>query len=506
MTPRQIRIIDRNGRSHPGEIRRVGQELLGTITPGEPLEPRWMLLEWEPEDLRDRRFLVNGFQSWSETYTAGSRTRMPRLNPLAGLVGLDRYGDSHFYRPPKGPGRLYSHEYLRVFDPSGEKELTFLGNLAPEKAYGIFQADLRTGILSFRTDLEGLRLEPGEEFTGIRLLETDTAEAWFRYRKLDCSRLPKLTGWTSWYNYYTGITEKILLENLKALEAADLGLEIFQIDDGYQHAVGDWLEPNGKFPGGMDSLAEEISRRGMTPGLWLAPFACEKKARLALRHPEFLVRDLRGRAVPGGFNPGWSGIFYGLDVLHPGVREYLEEVFDTVIRRWGFRFLKLDFLQAAGILPRKGKTRAMIMTEGYDLLRRLRGNVPLLGCGAPLGPAAGRFEYMRIGCDVAPYWEDRFLARLGYRERVSTASSLNSTRNRRFLNGRAYLNDPDVFILRDTREVTLSEEQKLTLFRENLSSGGLVFFSDDIRTYPQEKLSLLREELRNFRIRPLSAG
>ena len=109
------------------------------------------------------------------------------------------------------------------------------------------------------------------------------------------------------------------------------------------------------------------------------------------------------------------------------------------------------------------------------------------------------FDYMRIGSDVAPCWDDQFLKKIGYRERVSTANSLSSTLNRDFFNGRAWFNDPDVFILRETKEVKLTGEEKRKLFDTNMKHGGLVFFSDDVRTLSPDTIRLIKSEFGNFR-------
>jgi alpha-galactosidase len=58
-------------------------------------------------------------------------------------------------------------------------------------------------------------------------------------------------GWTSWYYYYTNISEKIIEENLNAFVQNKVPIEIFQIDDGWQKAVGDWLHFDKKFPNGL---------------------------------------------------------------------------------------------------------------------------------------------------------------------------------------------------------------------------------------------------------------
>src|SRR5690606_33229752 len=87
-------------------------------------------------------------------------------------------------------------------------------------------------------------------------------------------------GWTSWYYYYTKISEKIALQNLNNFKKNEIPLKVFQIDDGYQTKVGDWLSVNEKFPSGMKFLADEIKSAGFQAGIWLAPLSAEKKSQL----------------------------------------------------------------------------------------------------------------------------------------------------------------------------------------------------------------------------------
>ena len=71
------------------------------------------------------------------------------------------------------------------------------------------------------------------------------------------ARIPKQprpfdNGYTTWYNYYPNINEKIVTDDLEALSKVDADIDIFQIDDGYQTNVGDWLSVDQKkFPCGM---------------------------------------------------------------------------------------------------------------------------------------------------------------------------------------------------------------------------------------------------------------
>lgn len=98
-------------------------------------------------------------------------------------------------------------------------------------------------------------------------------------------------GWCSWYHYYSDIDHDSLHKNAHILEKSkkSIGFNVCLIDDGYMTAWGDWtsLKP-GKFvkDGGMRVLADAIRTKGMKPGVWLAPFACDKFSKLAKDHPD----------------------------------------------------------------------------------------------------------------------------------------------------------------------------------------------------------------------------
>ncbi len=461
-----------------------------TLTPPKPiaLKSAHVLLSIA---LEGRRALANGFQSWSQSFIGDRNSRIPCLSPLLGnLLEMKWYGDYPFYCSPNKRGVIHSHEYLRIFEE--DKEVLFLGSTRPEKAYTIFEIDFNKNTVECISDLEGLLLDADESLEMLRISIQSTAEAFFDIIGRPAEAIPNRYGWTSWYQYYTHIDESIILHNLNVLIDKNIPIDVFQIDDGWQEAIGDWLRVNDKFPKGMAKVAETISHNNITPGLWFSPFIAERKSELFQKYPEFLLSNCKNRLQKAGFNPNWSGKFFALNIYQSGVPEYLSEVFNTVIQQWGFQFIKLDFLYAAALCPMPNKTRASIMYDALKLINSLRGDAVMLGCGCPIGVAYGMCEYMRIGGDVALKWEDRLLAALNYRERVSTVSSLINTRNRAFLDGNAFRNDPDVFILRDTPDVKLTDAQKQILFETNMQHGGLVFFSGDVSVFDDAKLDMLR--------------
>ena len=180
----------------------------------------------------------------------------------------------------------------------------------------------------------------------------------------------------------------------------------------------------------------------------------------------------------------WGG-FYALDFYNEEVREYLRKVFKTVFEDWGFKMVKLDFLYAAALVVPKDKTRAQVMREVMEFLRELCKDKLLLGCGVPLTSAYGLVDYCRIGCDVSLDFDGGIIAKHLHKDGVSSQNAINNAVLRYELSGRAFLNDPDVFILRSDN-VKMSVDERLTLSIANAIFGKVLFTSDDFMKYPDE--------------------
>ncbi len=444
--------------------------------------------DYDPDD----RILANGFQSWSETVEMPVNGRQcPIPAPLRWIYGFNRHGASSFFNPSGRRGRIASHTWTHI--RRGKERFLLAGSLN-YRSYTILHHNTFRSRMTVQNICEGQALDYQETVFDLLILRGKSAPSYKSYVEQLLKRKPEMspvTGWTSWYNYYTDISEEIIRENLENFVSLNLPIDIFQIDDGYQTAVGDWLSIKENFPNGMGAVAENIHRAGLKAGIWLAPFACANNSKIFRDHPDWLVTDEKDRPVQAGYVPLWGGAWYALDIYNEEVRYYLEKVFSTVFDTWNYDMVKLDFLYAAAIRPGRGKSRGMIMDEAMTFLRRLCGTKAILGCGIPMGQAAGYVDYCRIGCDVALGWEDQLLRKLQYPERVSTISSLRSTIHRRYLNGEAFVNDPDVIILRKENN-ELTDREKGTLMAVNAALGGLVFTSDNPGTYDPKTLHTCR--------------
>jgi alpha-galactosidase len=309
---------------------------------------------------------------------------------------------------------------------------------------------------------------------------------------------PYQVGWCSWYHYFHDVTEVHLRSNLA--RAADWPFDVFQLDDGYQAAIGDWLDTNDKFPSTLDGLAAAIAAEGRQPGIWIAPFIAAPDSQVVREHPDWMARFDDGEPLWGMFNPPWGGgrggIMYALDTTNPDVLAHIEHVAGALVDA-GFTYLKLDFTFAPsfdGVWADSSRTPAQRVRAGYDAVRRGAGDDTfLLGCGVPLSHVVGVVDGNRIGPDVAPSWElpaDN-QALPGYAETSpATSHSWIDTLTRSFMHRRLWLNDPDCLMLR-TAETSMSPDAVRTWAHAVAVSGGMALVSDDLGLLDAEAAALL---------------
>ena len=324
--------------------------------------------------------------------------------------------------------------------------------------------------------------------------EDSVFDSYFEIAGIEKPKAAPVMGWTSWYDYYQRINEKCLLKNIgglsKSVSKTDGAFKVFQIDDGYEKFVGDWLDCDyEKFPGGLEPVVKAAVEAGMKTGIWFAPFSAEKKSEIFQTHPDWFVKDINGEPVLCGCN--WSG-FYGMDIYNDEVRDYIKKACRHFIDDLGFTLLKIDFLYSVCLVPQKNKTRGKIMHDALEFFREVSKGAELLGCGVPLGSAFGLVDYCRIGTDVSLSWNDKLYMQLCHRERPSTKNTILNSLYRRQLDARAFLNDPDVFLLRTYNE-KLGKNRKELLSEINALAGSLIFTSDNPETYNESQNEELRK-------------
>ncbi len=440
-------------------------------------------------------FFLNGYQSWTYSPERSRKQHDDSMRFVPGALdrkfGLSQYGDGYFSDPVyrkdlrAGYKKGYSYAYVR----RGSRFFLF-ASLAEDSGFTRIVLNPGEGTVSFKKDCHHRFLTPGEAYTALDLIfpegeENQVFDAWFDAMGVKALPAEPKIGYTSWYNCYQNISEAQILRDLEGMKTLPVKPHIFQIDDGYEPFVGDWLTEDAlKFPHGLEPIIRKILDDGYQAGIWLAPFVAEKDSALCREHPDWLqYKD--GQPVFAGSN--WSG-HYALDPYNPELRDYIRKSVER-FKAMGVTLFKLDFLYAACMSSRPDKTRGEIMAETMDFLRQVCGDCQILGCGVPLASAFGRVEYCRIGPDMSLDFDDKPFMRLLHNERPSTLHTQRNTLYRRQLDGRAFRNDPDVFLLRD-ENTSLSDLQKHTLAIVNALFGSVLFASDDFGQYDEKKSRL----------------
>lgn len=443
------------------------------------------------------RIFLNGYQSWTETREYEITEKVHNMNrvskKLKDKFHFDAYGDPWFYRYRDDLWHGYTYTYVE----NAAKECDFIGSLNEENAYLIVNHEAKSDVIRLETDVAGRAVEDSFvlfDFVNYHGTVKDCLRKYFA--NYGVCRAQKLRGYTSWYKDYQNISEEKMLKALEGIDSENY--DLFQIDDGYETFVGDWLDiDKNKFPNGLKPIVDRIHDKGLKAGIWLAPFVAETKSRLYREHPDWVMRR-DGNEVFAGCN--WSGDV-ALNIRKREVQDYIRETL-SYYAQMGFDFFKLDFLYAAALCAGNtvdgesdgdGQfTRAEIMRLAMKGIRDVIPDKLILGCGVPLSSAFNLVDYCRVGPDVSLKFDDTLYMRFMHRERISTKTTIQNTIFRSGMDGTVFRCDPDVYLLR-SNDISLNAAQREALLMINHLCASVYMTSDNVNEYTDEKLALLEK-------------
>lgn len=423
---------------------------------------------------------------YGEGFTMLSQTGGTLGNP----VDIGDYTDARHYKIPQPADATTVYELMHL-TPPGENPLLFAFTSC-RRFVGRFH--LRADSIEVVLDTEGQVLAPGEawqleQFTfldGADLnasLDYVSAGVQANHPRLTFSPIP--TGWCSWYCFGPMISKTMIEANLKAVKDLGLPLDYIQIDDGYQAAMGDWLDTGKAFGGGVRDVLKTIADAGNTPAIWVAPFVAQEDSKVFKEHPEWFVKDdagapLRSDRVTFG---GWRlGPWYALDGTHPEAQKHLETVFRTMRKEWGCRYFKLDanFWGAihCGHFHDPKATRVEAYRRGMEAVLRGAGDSFILGCNHPLWPSLGVIHGARSSGDVSRSWANfKHLARENF--------------SRNWQNGKFWWNDPDCVLLTGTLSADEFQFHASVIY----ACGGMTLSGDNLLAMSPERTAMLKKLL-----------
>ena len=352
-----------------------------------------------------------------DTHLYGESFQM--LSQTSGTLGQPvdlGYSEVKHYKIPHPEGAT-AVTGLLMLSPPGHDSLQFAFTSC-DRFIGRFY--VREQAIDAVLDTEGRELAPGETWD---LEEFQFAAGPARAALLDqlAARInrnhPPLrwtsppTGWCSWYCFGPRVTATQVLENLDVIAKSVPALKYVQIDDGYQPAMGDWLETGTSFGGDVLGVLARIRERGFQPAIWVAPFIAEAKSHVFQQHPEWFIRDADGHPLPADHVTfgGWRhGPWYALDGTHPEVQRHFENLFRTMRKDWGCTYFKLDanFWGAmhGGAFHDPKATRIEAYRRGMRAILRGAGDSFILGCNHPMWPSFGLIHGSRSSADIKRAW------------------------------------------------------------------------------------------------------
>ncbi|HEV2361950.1 MAG TPA: glycoside hydrolase family 36 protein [Acidimicrobiales bacterium] len=423
--------------------------------------------------------LEHGWQSWSTVRRTAPSDVRPKRAGAPGWLKAQQHAD------PGTSGAVVAGDHFLLMDAGLIGALDGRRNLTTVLAHDASPVEVAVLLDSVPIPARGERIldplwfaagDPGRlysEYAGLWGLESGARTT---------AQMP--VGWCSWYEYFTAVRPEQILSNLA--HASDHGVDLVQVDDGYQAEIGLWLQQAADWSLGLDAIAEDITKAGCLPGIWTAPFLAAADGAIARERQHFLLREPgTGDPVRAIYNPQWRGWCNALDTTHPEVLEHLRETFASLTDA-GYGYQKIDFCYAAAVPGRRHRqdlTRAEALRLGVEAVREGMGDDRLLlGCGCPLAPVVGLVDAMRVSEDVAPYWEVRG-AFEGYEEAAPAAkNSVMATVLRAPLHRRVFANDPDCVLLRPTGTLLSAEERRVVLHTA-VGAGAYLVLSDDLDRY-----------------------
>ncbi len=200
----------------------------------------------------------------------------------------------------------------------------------------------------------------------------------------------------SWESVYMDFDGKKLVEMAK--DAADLGIELFVMDDGWfgkrdrdVSGLGDWHVNEEKLGCGLKGLSDEIHKLGLQFGIWFEPECINEDSDLYRKHPDWVLKVPGKAPVRGRYQ-------LVLDFSREDVRAYILKQICQVLDSARIEYVKWDFNRSisdiySALLPpeRQGEVAHRYILGLYDMLEKLTARYPdllLEGCSG----GGGRFD------------------------------------------------------------------------------------------------------------------
>ena len=171
------------------------------------------------------------------------------------------------------------------------------------------------------------------------------ASVWHAYERRITRQRTRPVLYNSWEA--TGFDVDAANQLALAKIAADVGAELFVVDDGWftgRHddtgGLGDWTPDESAFPGGFGTFVDDVRALGLDFGLWVEPESVSPTSRLYAEHPDW-VYQVDGRPLTLIRNQ------LLLNLGREDVLEFVWSMLDRLLGTYPISYLKWDMNRPA---------------------------------------------------------------------------------------------------------------------------------------------------------------
>jgi len=173
----------------------------------------------------DDRLFLNGYQSWTDCreYFPDDKPSYlsPVFKPFIMMSSFRSSGDYTFVEYATEPGHFHGFSYGYVRRGA---QYDLFASLNERTGYTIFRFNAKENTIVVEKDLDGIAIDG--EYTVLDIVNLqgtmdEVFDKWFALLKIPKATAPVYNGYTTWYNYYPNINDKIVTQDLEALSKVD---------------------------------------------------------------------------------------------------------------------------------------------------------------------------------------------------------------------------------------------------------------------------------------------
>jgi hypothetical protein len=128
------------------------------------------------------------------------------------------------------------------------------------------------------------------------------------------------------------MTEKNIIDEIH--RAAEMGVDIFVLDDGWEQAQGIWTPHKDRLPNGLAPIKAELDKYGIKMGLWYSPMGIDSTTQRYKDHPEWVIKDSEGKPIAAQWgHPAFDFVSGFYDLFISDCKKMIDA---------GTRFMKWD--------------------------------------------------------------------------------------------------------------------------------------------------------------------